>query len=247
LVMQALYVGEVMGNPSQFYRVLIKFMDEQYVNSFIDDGLLFMNNIEYFRKYEGEENGELVRSDMAEGLAVSMQSEKVNVTFNGLELGGLTGNIDVRYNHEDKTNIYSMTRISDQDILDAGELGLYLSKKFQKFGNKAVLIAGKNIEKFHERLEEKINNATDIYTINESNIIAAQVEYVRRDEHHGNMGVFRKFDSYAWQHEWRIAFKNNQLSGPYSLKLGSLKDIAIVFDTETLISEPLKFTVRENI
>ena len=91
--MQALYVGEVMGNPSQFYRVLIKFMDEQYVNSFIDDGLLFMNNIEYFRKYEGEENGELVRSDMAEGLAVSMQSEKVNVTFNGLELGGLTGNI----------------------------------------------------------------------------------------------------------------------------------------------------------
>lgn len=34
-----------MEDPYKIFRVLIKFMDEKYVDSFLNEGLLFMNNI----------------------------------------------------------------------------------------------------------------------------------------------------------------------------------------------------------
>lgn len=37
-----------MNNPYKKFRFLIKFMDEGNVDSFLNDGLLFMNNIDYF-------------------------------------------------------------------------------------------------------------------------------------------------------------------------------------------------------
>lgn len=68
-------------------------------------------------------------------------------------------------------------------------------------------------------------------------MIASPVEYVDRDKHHGPIGIFRKFQQYSWQHEWRIAIKQNFSKYAYkNFKIGSIKDICIVTDTDELIN-----------
>lgn len=227
-----------MEDPYKIFRVLIKFMDEQYVDSFLNEGLLFMNNIDYFRSYEDADVA--LRGDDHEGLAASYKAQELTITFGGHQLEGAVGKVDVRYNHEGDTNIYSMTKISDGKILEACDSGLMLSEKFNNFGNRAVLICGSNIIEFESRLKIALSKDLNIYTPREDNLLAKQVSYVSREEHHGQMDVFNKFSDYAWQNEWRIAFKQKRGSGAYLLKIGSLSDIAEVFETKVLIREPLK-------
>lgn len=227
-----------MEDPYKIFRVLIKFMDEGYVDSFLNDGLLFMNNIDYFRSYEDADVA--LRGDIHEGLAATYKAEGLTITLGDHVVEGAVGKVDLRYNHEGDTNIYSMTKISDGKILEASDPGLFLSDKFIKFGNRAVVIGGSNIVEFENRLRNALKKDQNIRTLREDNVLAKQVSYFNREEHHGQMDVFDKFSDYSWQHEWRIAFKQKQAAGPYPLKIGNLSDIASVFETESLIREPLK-------
>ena len=227
-----------MEDPYKIFRVLIKFMDEVYVDSFLNDGLLFMNNIDYFRSYEDADVA--LRGDIHEGLAATYKAEGLIITLGDHVAEGAVGKVDFRYNHEGDTNIYSMTKISDGKILEAGDSGLFLSEKFIKFGNRAVVIGGSNIIEFEKRLRNALTKDQNIYIPREDNVLAKQVSYLSREEQHGQMDVFDKFSDYSWQHEWRIAFKQKQAAGPYPLKIGNLSDIASVFETESLIREPLK-------
>ncbi|WP_215396304.1 hypothetical protein [Rheinheimera oceanensis] len=227
-----------MEDPYEIFRVLIKFMDERYVDSFLNDGLLFMNNIDYFRSYEDADVA--LRGDIHEGLAASYKAEGLTISLGDHVLEGAVGKVDLRYNHEGDINIYSMTKISDGNILEAGDSGLSLNNKFVKFGNRAVVIGGSNIIEFDNRLRNALAKDLNIYTLREDNVLAKQVSYLSREEHHGQMDVFDKFSDYSWQHEWRIAFKQKHAAGPYPLKIGNLSDIASVFETDSLIREPLK-------
>lgn len=228
-----------MVSPESRNRLLIKFMDEQYVHSFINEGLLFMNNIQYFRAYEDSDPA--LRGDAHEGLSASFLPENITLEINGRIITDAVGKIDLRQYHQDETNIYSMTIISDQDILSSGESGLLLSSDFVKFGNKAIFIGGSDISEFWHRLENAIDNDQSIYTLEEDNIVGRKVSYVDRELHHSQLSVFNKFKEYAWQHEWRIALKQTRGVGPLPLKIGSLADIAHVIDTADLIKEPIRF------
>ena len=177
-------------------------MDEQYVDSFLNEGLLFMNNIDFFKNYEDENIA--LRGDVHEGLAASYKSDEVTITLGSHKIEGAVGKVDLRYHHEGDTNIYSMTKISDGKILDAGKSGLLLSEEFTSFGNRAVLIGGSNIVDFENRLQAVIANDKNIYTPREDGVVAKQITYKNREQHHGQMDVFDKFNGYAWQHEWRM-------------------------------------------
>ncbi|MFB2710415.1 hypothetical protein ACE1BU_05870 [Aeromonas veronii] len=227
-----------MEDPYKIFRILIKFMDERYLDSFLNDGLLFMNNIHYFR--ELEDTNVALRGDVHEGLAATYNAESLTITFGDHVAEGAIGKVDIRYNHEDNTNIYSMTRISDGKILEAGNSGFLLSEKFKQFGNRAVVIGGSKIVEFERRLRNAILKDRDIYTLREDKVLAKQVSYISRKEHHGKMDVFNKFSEYSWQHEWRIALKHTKPPGPFQLKIGKLSDIADVFETELLISDPIR-------
>ncbi|WHH52872.1 hypothetical protein QFA96_12285 [Pseudomonas sp. Ap32] len=228
-----------MSSPETRSRLLIKFMDEKYVDSFLNEGLLFMNNIKYFRDYE--DNDPALRGDVYEGLAASLLPENVTLKINGRTITDAVGKIDISKCHEYETNIYSMTIINDKDILDSGDSGLLLSSDFKKFGNRAVFIGGSDITKFFSRLRSAVDNNQSVYTLEESNIYAGKVNYIDRALHHSNLNVFNKFKEYAWQHEWRIALKQTTHIGPLHLRIGSLVDIAHVIETSDLVEQPIKF------
>lgn len=227
-------------DPKKITRLFIKFTDEKYVDSIVNEGLLYMNNLEYFSNIEDE----FVRGDKDDGLAASYDSRKIELSFAGQEITGLIGPVKIRYNHELETNVFSLTAITDFDFIRAGG-SFRLSENFKNFGNKAVVFAGSAITSFLERVRNKLEHDPDI-TAGSDSYGARPVEYVSRAAHHGEMGIFRKYDEYAWQHEWRIAIKRKSGTGPYDrFKLGSLADICTVYDTEELLKHP--FQVKYDI
>jgi len=217
-------------------RVLIKFMDEQYVDTFINEGLLYMNTVQYFREYE--DNDPALRGDEKEGLRSSFLPEKISFEINGRVLSDLVGKIEVRDKHQNNTNIYSMTMISENDIKNTSENAFYLSKDFMKFGNKAVFIARNNINIFWDRVSDALNSNTDLFWLDDH--VAKRITYVDESEHHSNLGVYTKFLDYVWQYEWRIALKQTSVTGPLILRIGDLSDIVHIIDTETAIKSPIK-------
>lgn len=92
-----------MDDPSKIYRVLIKFMDESFVESLLKKGLLYMNNIDYFKNYEDSDIA--LRGDIHEGLAASYKADDLVIHFGGQKIEGAVGKVDLRYNHEGANGI----------------------------------------------------------------------------------------------------------------------------------------------
>jgi hypothetical protein len=90
-------------------------MAPEYVHSFLHEGLLHMNTLEYFRTYEEEDD--LLRADCYEGLTASYDSENVEMTLakNGSWLEP-TGKVDVYQPLADSINVYCMAMITDDDL-----------------------------------------------------------------------------------------------------------------------------------
>ncbi len=196
----------------EIFRILLKFIDAQYVDSFLNEGLLFMNNVEFFRKYE-DSNFD-IRGDAHEGLSASYVAKNLDFYVGDHKIEGAVGKVDARYNHTDETNIFSMTKISDGNIIEAGDEGLILSQKFLKFGDHALIITGRNILEFEKRLKAAVIGRNEILAFTHDNAIAKQVGYLDRENYHGEMNIFNKFKNYSWQYEWRIALKQRVKKGP---------------------------------
>ena len=217
--------------------LLIKIMKEEYVASFVNEGVLYANTIGFFRSYEDESVA--VRGDENEGLSASFQAKNIKLEFAGITAEGLIDTVDLRYDYEDETNIYCMTAISVDDILNAGSYGMFLSKKFKEFGGKAIVIQSEDITEFMRRLKNAIKTDNNICCRLGNKFVTKNIEYVSRSSYHGAMGVFKKFDEYSWQHEWRIVFNHKTTKGPYKLVLGPLHDLVTIVDVDSLIDNPI--------
>ena len=218
----------------------IKFMAPEYVDSFLNEGLLYMNTLEYFRTYEEEDKH--LRADCYEGLAASYDSQSVEMTLvkDGTRIEPI-GKIDVFQPLADSINVYCMTMITHHDL----RTSFKLDKKFEKFGSKAVLIEGAGLHKFMERLHKAIESDVNLGSIYPSRKVAGSVEYVRREDHHQNLDVFNKFNDYSWQREYRIALGREIGAGALSLKLGDISDIVQVVDTTELMN--MVFALKKSL
>jgi len=220
------------SSPKQNFIFFARFISSEYVESFVSDGLLYMNNIEHFRKIDNENIA--LRGDIFEGLAASYDSTKVQTFIGKHEIDGSLGQIDIRRDSDNKINLFCLTLITEFDLANSN-YNLHLSQNFKEFGDKVVIIAAAKIPEFIRRIQSAVEL--------DKNIIKAKsghVEYVARNSHQESMGVFKKYEDYAWQHEWRIAIQQTHSAGAYEqLKVGSISDICMVLDTEKLISHPI--------
>ncbi|WP_151174218.1 hypothetical protein [Pseudoalteromonas ruthenica] len=215
---------------------LIKFMKEEHTKDFVEQGLLHMNTIKYFR--ELEDIDPCLRGDENEGLEASLRPEHITIELNGRVLRDLKDKVDIRPVHQDETKIYCMTLITIDDIKKSENSTIYLSEKFLNFGDKAAIIYGKDINLFFEQLKKEITRREDLFTIEDS--LSKKVDYLERSEHHRNLGVFTKFIEYSWQYEYRIALKKENEPDYIQLRIGDLSQIVEVTDTASLIKHPIK-------
>ncbi len=195
----------------------------------MDEGLLYMNTLKYFRTYE--DSDEALRGDEHEGLSASFLPEEIQMTVNGTKIEGIIGKVDSRPLHVDEIKLFCMTALTDDILKD----GLVLDPRFSKFGDKAIVIEGQGLVSFFKMLRNSVKDDQSVFAIDSTFKTNGLVEYVDRILHHKELTVFHKFKEYSWQHEFRIAFERSENDGSFPLYIGSLHNIAYVKDTKEML------------
>lgn len=198
---------------------LVKFGKYEHVLLLRDEGLLYMNNVPYFRKIEDEElRGD--RNDSVDELyhgyrgyveIKSPNGEKVsraNITDFELRVGP---------EEPERINLFCMYALRP-------EHGSYpIDKRNYKFGSHALVIF--DVPEFLSRLSEKLK-------VEGIESRSGLVNYLS-NRHSGAVGVFGKVMAFAYQSEWRLVCKN----GPgkeRTIAIGCLSDISEIFRADEL-------------
>lgn len=204
------------------YVGLIKFGAKQHMDALYNEGLLYLNTFSYFKNLEHSGDG---RADCFEGTTEYYSGEefdKMNVTliignksYTLSRKGGTLG-IGITDTPPQYSHLYSMTSI---DINWALKNNLLLDERnFAK--NKDYVVMIHNPASFLERLQKCL-------TMRKYTCKSGFIEYIDPDNYSGDIGCFRKFNSYSYQNEWRLALSCYDTQEPLKIYLGSLSDIAI--------------------
>lgn len=202
----------------------------EYVNQFLS-GSFYMNSIGYFWKagFEGQ-------NDLWEGTA---RSEKAHDSPLPNDLKSYIKN-NVTYRLEDckYINVLSFVRHGYDPIskyVDA------VDPRFANFGNYVVRI--KDLESFVNRVVDAMKKIDNSYGL------AGPVVYHHRNEEIQYQDCFNKWDWFAWQNEWRIAFlpdyprirelaytnPTDLYETPFVLQVGDVSNLVDVFPTSEYI------------
>ena len=93
---------------------LLKVINEEYLESFINEGQLYMNTIDYFRNLESA--NPTLRADRSEGLEASYCSDNVTLTVGQKTIKPNNITLDIRNSIDQQANIFCMTVISLNDV-----------------------------------------------------------------------------------------------------------------------------------
>jgi hypothetical protein len=192
---------------------LFKFGLRDHVEQFVNEGLLYMNTLTYFKDLEEDE----VRSDKHENADYCFQAtagSTLSVEQNGnwVKLGDICGPIISSNSNERNPNVFCMYAFRE-----SAAKSLIDPRNF-KFGDScAVLVDG---DEFLRRVKKYAEQ-------NDIEFTYKLVKYVNRDEYNGPMGPFRKFSYFSYQSEFRIVVYKGSNS-PLLLGVGSLSDISII-------------------
>ena len=182
---------------------LIKLLPAARVSEFLD-GRMYLNSATYFADID---DADAVRFDADEALTASWQVAQLSIQNESgewLPIGGIRGPARVRGAGEPGLNVlclYGLTQRED-DRFDTRNL---------QFGDQAIVIS--NAQEFVRRLAAAAAAAG-----RKSGY--GPIDYVDRNEFHGQMGPFRKFSGYSYQNEFRFV-TNGGDGTPYRLGIGT--------------------------
>ena len=188
---------------------LIKFGQKEHLEALLNEGILYMNNIDYFRKYEEEQPGHL-RGDQYECFEKISQGHKILIFSDPIiELDNVT-------QFENKGTysgyLYCLHAIHSEEFNN-----YQFDTRMLDFGEYAVIIL--NPKEFIHRIENtcaKEHLYPNCYP----------VRYYNEKTKNGLLTPFQKRDKYAYQKEARIYIHSINPQESMILKLGSIKDIA---------------------
>jgi len=224
-------------------------------------GLLYMNSLEYFSGLDGEAQSGL-RADASEGVFARPETKS---------WGGIHSEIELAYGTEDErksillnqeasvtlnmpdpanTILFCMGALADGEngLIDGEENGeVILSRRFEEFGEATLLI--NSPQEFSERISAAIAKDNHLFSSLFMEGCCGLVDYIEPNTFFGNLGVFRKDDSYRWQREFRIILGAKDAamnaSGAYELNVGDISDISTIINTKSFIKAPIKLKRRK--
>lgn len=189
---------------------LFKFGDRDHIQRFVEDGLLYMNTLAYFAALEARS----VRCDPDEGVAHVLHHEGLRIGFKQKvedayrSIGPLAGPVRFRGPDSLRANVFCMYGLQASTALS-----LVDSRNFA-FGDTFVLL--KDGDEFLARVRKAA-------VVSGHTLEYRMVEYVG-ETYSGPMGPFRKYATFAYQSEVRLALLPGT-GEPYKLRLGRLSDI----------------------
>ena len=199
----------------------LKFGEEENMKSLYEEGIIFLNPIEYFRKYE--DNG--LRGDKYEGI-----SEIKNLPSGTFEIKefnhiGKYESLQIRRSFDQVVgNIYSLYCISSKGFPNYKKFEI--SKKVLEFGTHTILF--KNLPLFLK----KIRNAFISLNIE---FKEGFVHYYDKNKINEEIDLFQKPNEFEYQKEFRFYAIRDSIE-PLILILGNLEGICEIHKTSDLIA-----------
>ena len=206
-----------MSNRKVF--IFLKYGKYEYMKKLFDDGDVYLQRWKAFKDIEHSEIG-----DRNEGVAHTWPSSQVKLHVDGHEIEGMIGALRYEDNSDYNPFIYCLYCFTSDCIVD-GEP--YIDSRCLDFGSHAVVITDLQgfISKFRCALGKN----------DENNVNYRLVDYVNAEEYLGSMGPFRKYDDFRHQSEFRFVIDVDRQDDTLLLRLGSLKDVALLVTADEVI------------
>ena len=197
---------------------LFKFGSRAHMEELVAEGHVYMPPLSHFVTLESD----ALRSDPAEGCTRSVPAEgfRLDLKLDGewTPVGGVTGAVRYRDDSLATANVYCMYA-----LLDHGASSHIDARNFA-FGDTYVVFT--DGDEFLRRVRAEAARL-DI------RLKSDLVQYVEESTYHGSMGIFRKYSSFEYQSEFRLAMLPGTAS-PFSLRVGDLSDIALIGEVAEL-------------
>lgn len=187
---------------------LIKFGQKEHLEALLNDGVIYMNNIDYFRKYE-ESQPEHLRGDRYECFDyISQNNKAIILDESSIEFE----NVTVFENRKTYPGyLYCMYAIHTDDS------NSQIDSRMLEFGEYAVFIYNP---------KEFINRIRSYCEDHKLHPNCFPVKYYDETVENGLLHPFMKRGKYSYQNEARIYIHSYNPQDNIVLKLGSIKDIA---------------------
>lgn len=200
--------------------MLIKFGEYRYLKPLMEDGVLYMQALRNYAEIEHDQIG-----DPNEGLSYSL-TENVKVEVDGVELPEIVGPVRVVDTTAYNPLIYCMYSLAPENVKPNGNT---IDPRCCGFGDYAVIM--KDDSEFYTRF-------ANVFQENCKGILKGDlVKYVDYESFNGEMGAFRKYDTFEYQREYRYVWENSNLNAnAVTIEIGSLTDIASLVPSEKLNS-----------
>lgn len=214
---------------------LLKFGQRKHIEDLYNNGTIYMNSINYFKRVEQNEQKKDDREGILHIKQISWLQLKIDdkiIEFSKTGTGNLITSAQYR---EEATellgNIFSTYAITDElvsktDIIDKRCAGL----------GDTILIITKPIT-FLKRVQQALESKNIEYKCD-------FVKYYDEHSYEGDLGFFYKPNHYTHQSEYRICIMNDK-DEPYILTIGSIADISQICDISAL--ENIRFGTREQL
>lgn len=197
--------------------VFLKFGQQEHVYDLYENGTVYMNTVEYFRRIEDKE----LRGDSFEGTI-----KVINSLPGTFRIPGIDREFKYHKAHIEEAykiafgNIFSLYAISSYGF--ANPMEFKIDERNRGFGTHCLLI--KNVPYFINSLKEQLTNLGFKFS-------HGFVEYFDKDSISKDLTAFDKPLEFRYQKEFRFFVPNDKLE-PISIKIGSLEDFAEVVTTE---------------
>jgi hypothetical protein len=214
--------GERMINIDLFY--LIKIGKKKYMHELYKRGVVFMNDINYFRRYEDNE----LRGDEEEGIKGIKQVTDIKLLVKDkvLTCGG-SGQLKF-HDYDINGNIYSLMAITSLE----NPVSFQIDEKNKSFGDCFVVIT--EVKDFIKRIEDKLKKLKFDYEY-------SLVSYYNLKKYSGPLGVFCKPDNFKYQKEFRFFVKRKEANS-LIFEIGSIKNTSYIFEINKLDKISIKFS-----
>ncbi|MBV4357813.1 hypothetical protein [Pinibacter aurantiacus] len=201
-------------------KMFLKFGQEKHIRDLYQNGTIFMNSIEYFRKLEDDG----LRGDSYEGIKRIKNYPAGQFEIQSLNFKGNYLSLQVREAYETVVgNIFSLYCISSHGWANPNDFKI--DEKIKKFGSHCLLI--KDNPQFLFLIEEKLKELKVKFNHN-------FVNYYDKDKVDREITLFEKPLEFEYQKEFRL-YVEQKLAQPFIFKIGNLADVAEIYNSKDIV------------
>jgi hypothetical protein len=201
-------------------KLFLKLGSEENILDLFENGTIYINTIEYFRKVEDEE----LRGDKYEGISRIINSFPGSFKIPGIDREFNYIKMHLREAHKVVIgNIYSLYAISSKGF--PNPLDFEFDKRNLRFGTHGVMI--KNLSLFFNKIEDELKKKNLKFN-------HGFVEYYNKEEVNREISLFEKPLEFEYQKEFRFYVENNKVK-PIKIQIGNMKDYADMFKIEDFL------------